>query len=304
MKGATERLRPVLMTATVATLGHAAGGHPHRRRQRRAARHRDRGGRRTRDLHHADAVRPALDVPRHRALGRAAPRPGAVGPMMLSAAQQRVVAAAVALRARRLRRRAELQAARRRRPIRLWQRRRRPARPMRPRGRPATRSASSPAWIFPAEWWTLVPVAAARPAGRAGAQGQPRRRRRAGGAAARRTSCISRSGPASFPTCREASAADRSEYPGGHADRTRDHGIELDLQSLHGAAHPELHARRVRRHAARGRDGQGAGAEHPLPARGHLPDLEQQCGRDGHQEASLRGPDQERPSGCSSCSIS
>ena len=81
MKGATERLRPVLMTATVATLGHAARRHPHRGRQRRAARHRHRGGRRAGDLHHADPVRPALDVPRHRALGRAAPRRTAVGPM-------------------------------------------------------------------------------------------------------------------------------------------------------------------------------------------------------------------------------
>ena len=95
MQGATERLRPVLMTATVATLGMLPAAHPYRRRQRRSARHRDRGGRRPRNFHHTHAVRTALDVSRHRALGRAAPRTGAVGPMSFPRAM--AVAAAVAL---------------------------------------------------------------------------------------------------------------------------------------------------------------------------------------------------------------
>ena len=69
MKGATERLRPVLMTATVATLGMLPAAHPYRGRQRRTARHRHGRRRWPCDRNAADAVRIAFDVPRDRALG-------------------------------------------------------------------------------------------------------------------------------------------------------------------------------------------------------------------------------------------
>src|ERR1700678_9619 len=64
-------------------LGNVAGRHSYGCRQRRAARDCHRGGRRPGDIHRSHLICAALDVSRHRALGRAAPRRSAVGPMRL-----------------------------------------------------------------------------------------------------------------------------------------------------------------------------------------------------------------------------
>src|SRR5215469_1182931 len=72
---------------------HAAGGAPHWSRERRPARHRHGGGRRSRDRDGAHLVRAALDVSCGRALGRAAPWRGAMG---LSMSLRMVAGAAVA----------------------------------------------------------------------------------------------------------------------------------------------------------------------------------------------------------------
>ena len=190
MKGATERLAAGLDDGDRGDLGDAARGHPHRRRQRRAARHRHRRRRRARDLHRPHAVRAAFDVPRHRALGRAARRSGAVGSVMtrspVPAPHRRCARgrlAAPSCRPRRVCRRTQFQA---------------PAPPAaagygdapdagrdrssRERGR--RRAALRRRHGYSRPMVDAVQVAQAQSSGRAGAQGQSGRRRRAGGAAA------------------------------------------------------------------------------------------------------------------------
>ena len=84
MKGATERLRPVLMTATVATLGMLPAAIPHRRGQRRPARYRHTvvvGGLAVATILTLFGV--ALDVPCARALGRGAHRQDSVAYTMI-----------------------------------------------------------------------------------------------------------------------------------------------------------------------------------------------------------------------------
>ncbi len=151
MKGATERLRPVLMTATVATLGmlpaaiHTGVGSDVQRGIATVVV----GGLAISTVLTLFVL--ALDVSRHRALGRAAPRPSAVGPVM-SPALRSLIAGACAQPARcdlcACAVGPEFQAARAARPRQAMA-----ARPRRdePRvGREpgwATRSASSPAWI-------------------------------------------------------------------------------------------------------------------------------------------------------------
>ena len=106
-----------------------------------------------------------------------------------------------------------------------------------------------------------------------------------------------------FPECAGKLRCGPLRVSDGYADRTHER-VELDLQPVYRAAELDLHARRVRRHPARGGDGQGAGAEHALPARSHLSDLDQQRGGHGHHRSVAPRADQEHPSGCSNCSIS
>ncbi len=62
--------------------------------------------------------------------------------------------------------------------------------------------------------------------------------------------------------------------------------------------------RRLGRDPPAGGDRQGAGGEHTFPTRGHLPDLEQQRGRDRGAGGLAAWTDRSDAARCSSCSIS
>ncbi len=243
MRGATERLRPGADDRHRGYARHAAGGAAYRCRQRRAARHRHRRGRRTGHLHGADAIRPALDVPRDRALGRAAPRRGALGMSPAHTIRRRSRAALIAALA------AVCGCA-------VGPNFHRPAPPAdRDYGSAPSQGTTAAAagtgggaqtfaggMDIPASMVDAVPVAEAQRAGRAVPQRQPQHRRRA---------CRTAPGAAALQSAAHQFAADRTgqlrcdpcQERGRHAGQPNEPpaGQSL-LQSLHRAAEPELHA--------------------------------------------------------------
>ena len=83
-----------------------------------------------------------------------------------------------------------------------------------------------------------------------------------------------------FPTIQGSFSGRSLGVPRQYSDQSH-RASNPYLHSLYGPADVELRPRCLRRHPAPSRNRQGAIRQQPLSARGHLLDLEQQCGGDG-----------------------
>ena len=279
------------MTATVATLGMLPAAHPYRGRAATCSAGIATvvvGGLASR--HGPDFVRAALDVPRHRALGRAAPRSRHGGANDDSRCARgcgcspRAMAALPAVPWARissgptppdscgLRQRIRC--------------RRRPLRAEAPGGNAQHFVAGMD---IPGQWWTLFQspklnqlVEQALKANPDVGAAQAALRQAHELYLAQRTSF--------FPTVQGNFSGDSlQESPSARSPIPRTCRRRTRTTTSTPPSSAELHAGCLRRHPARGRSGEGAGRQHSLPARSHLPDLEQQRRRHRVQEASLRG---------------